>query len=650
MAAKFREITKRAEDLIEQGHDADDAVNDCQSRVSAATAQVRAAQSALSSAMETDDEGNPRGDVQSAQMQLRMAQGQLAAGQRALSTAQERVAIVRSEKNRHIQTIEQHNRVGQENLKKVQTLQGSAFSSDAAPLAAGIVERLNLAEGAKARLLQSMGIVATADLQTVPELGVSDSYAGRGGNFSTIVLDGVASNAKNSAGGNEGVVSGWSGLGDKQNGIPDNHTMSGTAIKKSESPSDSNSAEFVGEQHNQMSDLRNQYLRDIEGNQRVANAVLMDDGLTTEDKRETLLGLRNELNKFQDELLNEEEKIKETNDVSYALKRDSTEQYEIGVRSIDETIENYRQNLRDRGVADGKEMDAFLNHERTLMREELSANIDGDLSKIYEPPDFDVAAASMPKEEAPKASVDSYYNQTHDTPIIPVTSAINREFLSLFPAEKRAAVDSIYETAPKGITDAVSNNLHKLNGVSDCKYSFNSDGINVKESCNYNYNENVIYMNEDMNKAEYAEVLQHETMHFLDHNRGWESGTPAFVSAIAADKAMYNLSTPEGNKRFQDMMDDSFSTGAAYDRNVSDILSGVFLNDEKMVKRYYDEGVARYQHSNDYWLDPRRENPVGREVYANCGAIQSAQHRISVNFIERWFPNIDTTFKNMYGI
>jgi hypothetical protein len=82
---------------------------------------------------------------------------------------------------------------------------------------------------------------------------------------------------------------------------------------------------------------------------------------------------------------------------SYSLKRDPMEQYEIGLRAIDEIVENYRENLRDRGVADGKEMEDFINRERIMMIEALSANIDGDLSKSHEEPDFDKIALDMPK-------------------------------------------------------------------------------------------------------------------------------------------------------------------------------------------------------------------------------------------------------------
>jgi len=309
LAEKFREITNKAENLIEQGREADDRVNYCQSQVSSAAAQVRAAEYALSGAMETDEEGNPRGDVHSAQVQLRMAQGQQAAVQRALTAAEDRVAAVKGEKDRHVQKIEQHTRVSQENLKKVEALRGQAFSADMAPLAAGIVERLNLAEEAKVKLLESMGITATADLYTLPDSGASDSYAGRGGNFAPIDLNGTLSGAGSGSGGSEGAVSGWSGIGDRRNGMPGTQSMGG--MTPAQGPlSGSAAAGLTPAQQSQMADLRNQYMRDSESNLQVTNAVLTGDGLTTAEKREALLGLRNELTQLQNNLLNAEQGIR----------------------------------------------------------------------------------------------------------------------------------------------------------------------------------------------------------------------------------------------------------------------------------------------------------------------------------------------------
>ena len=393
MATKFREITKKAEDLIEQGHDADEAVNASQSRVSIANAQVRAAQNALSSAMETDEEGNPRGDVHSAQMQLRMAQGQLSAGQRALTAAQERVGIVTNEKNRHIQPIEQHNRVGQENLRKVETLRGYAYGPEMAPLAADIVERLNLAEEAKVRLLESMGVSATADLHTIPELGVSDSYTGRGGNFSTLELNGKLSGANGIAGGSEGAVSGWSGLGDmRQDGAADVQGMYSSALNLQDSLVDAGFASLFDEQQNQIADLRSQYTRDNEVHIKTiattVNRILTTNVLSTQQKIV-------ELNMFRSQLMNvsqiytsqiEADAIREQDKV---LQLSPLEKRQRGERYIDSILEVYRDNLLDRGTVSIAAIDSTLSELRSFYSTELDKDLLGQPNGLYSDPNYD---------------------------------------------------------------------------------------------------------------------------------------------------------------------------------------------------------------------------------------------------------------------
>lgn len=148
-------------------------------------------------------------------------------------------------------------------------------------------------------------------------------------------------------------------------------------------------------------------------------------------------------------------------------------------------------------------------------------------------------------------------------------------------------------------------------------------------------------MNENMNDAEYSEVFQHEVGHFVDCQRGWESNSREFADAVAADLQSMEKSSPEGRMRMNDMLDDAFSSGAAYDRNVSDCISALFRNDPEIVSRFRDEGAAYYCHDNDYWA---RNNNRQSEIYANSFGIQSAQHRISKNFVERYFPNTNETF------
>ena len=171
MAKSFRELGKKAENLIEQGREADQKVQSCQARVSAASSRVAAARSQLAAASETDEEGRPQGDVEQARVQLRVAEGQLAASRRALTEAQGAVGRIKQEKTAHVREIEQHNKTERSNLEKLRQLRAGAFGENAAAMSEGIAQRLNEAEDARAALLRSMGMEATPDYVTVSEGG-----------------------------------------------------------------------------------------------------------------------------------------------------------------------------------------------------------------------------------------------------------------------------------------------------------------------------------------------------------------------------------------------------------------------------------------------------------------------------------------------
>ena len=70
------------------------------------------------------------------------------------------------------------------------------------------------------------------------------------------------------------------------------------------------------------------------------------------------------------------------------LTRDHNEQWEIGNHAIDDTIEAMRDDLRDKGMEDGPEMEAIVMTEHARMQEELTRNINGDFSDPYQKPDF----------------------------------------------------------------------------------------------------------------------------------------------------------------------------------------------------------------------------------------------------------------------
>ena len=205
MAKSFKEIGKKAEALIEQGKEADQKVQSCQARVASSNSRVAAARRQLAAASETDEEGNPVGDVEQARAQLSMAENQLAASQRALSSARGDADRVRQQKNAHVQEIERHNQVERSNLEKLRRLRAGAFGADSAALTEGMAQRLNEAEDARVALLRGMGIDATPDHVAVGSEGGNDS-GWRGGGFATLDTAGQVQSYQ--GGSSEGLTSG----------------------------------------------------------------------------------------------------------------------------------------------------------------------------------------------------------------------------------------------------------------------------------------------------------------------------------------------------------------------------------------------------------------------------------------------------------
>lgn len=169
MAKRFTEIGKKAENLIEQGNEADKKVSSCQARVASSSSKVAEARRQLARASEMDEKGNPKGNVVQARAQLSVAQNHLAASQRALDLAKNEAAQVKQQKKAHVQKVERHNAVERSNIEKLRELKSKAFASDSIALTAGMAERFNEAEDIRVALLKSMGIDAIAEYVTVDE-------------------------------------------------------------------------------------------------------------------------------------------------------------------------------------------------------------------------------------------------------------------------------------------------------------------------------------------------------------------------------------------------------------------------------------------------------------------------------------------------
>lgn len=203
MAKSFKEIGKKAEQLIEQGREVDRNIQNCQGRVASSSSRVAAARAQLAAASETDEEGNPVGDVGQARAQLSMAENQLAASQRALESTRRDADRLRQEKNAHVREIEHHNQIERSNLEKLRRLRSEAFGADSAALTEGMTQRLNEAENVRVALLRSMGIDATPDLVSADVGGGADP-GWRGGGFAALDTSGQAQ-SYHGGGGSEGM-------------------------------------------------------------------------------------------------------------------------------------------------------------------------------------------------------------------------------------------------------------------------------------------------------------------------------------------------------------------------------------------------------------------------------------------------------------
>ena len=238
---------------------------------------------------------------------------------------------------------------------------------------------------------------------------------------------------------------------------------------------------------------------------------------------------------------------------------------------------------------------------------------------------------------------------------VPRMSDLNESFFNRIPENRRNAVDEAYRKAPPEIVSALNDNISDLKPVQDTEYVYDESGRQMFDEFGRPMKYRGYYMPEDrqvsvderMDNDEYTDVLPHEMSHFLDHARGWESRSPEFADAMASDLAQMDRTTPEGRMRFNDMLDDAFNTGAAYDPNVSDIMNGMFENDPEMAKRFDDEEAARYTHPDEYWAKPfNREG----EMYADMGAVQCSGDWKSNGFLERFYPNTYNQFKSFYGM
>lgn len=417
MAKSFKEIGKKAEVLIEQGKEADQKVQSYQTRVASSNSRVAVARRQLAAASETDEEGNPKGDVEHARVQLSIAENQLAASQRTLSSARGDADRVRQQKNAHVQEIEKHNQVERSNLEKLRRLRSGAFGADSSALNEGMTQRLNEAEDARVALLRSMGIDATPNHVAVGVESGADS-GWRGGGFATLDTTGQALSYQ---GGSEGLPFGGGIAAPVDGGLtsalsmgePSNKdvriissTASNQHAGQSDQFSDAASQGTIGNGFPESENLKETY-------DTLVNRIVESSVLSAEQKISELNMLRSQLMVVAQNYSNqvEAEAIK---DHVKILKLSPTEKRQMGERYINNILEVYRDNLLDCGVVSISALDATISELRKHYSTELEKDIQGQPNGLYSDPNYDELIVKINNRRPQIASVPPGDNMTFE--------------------------------------------------------------------------------------------------------------------------------------------------------------------------------------------------------------------------------------------
>ena len=214
------------------------------------------------------------------------------------------------------------------------------------------------------------------------------------------------------------------------------------------------------------------------------------------------------------------------------LTRDHNEQWEIGNHAIDDTIEAMRDDLRDKGMEDGPEMEAIVMTERARMQEELTRNINGDFSDPYQKPDFtelmqgngvDTVEATDVVADVPQGiDYDAVYSglDSYDFDGIDYSSDVDRldsslenfqdgTWENLSADEQKAAMSDLADYVKDVIGFDNPPQIVYYHNPVDGDYGGYSPSTNTLE-----INEHMLY---DNNEA--ADTIAHELWHAYQHER-----------------------------------------------------------------------------------------------------------------------------------
>ena len=228
-------------------------------------------------------------------------------------------------------------------------------------------------------------------------------------------------------------------------------------------------------------------------------------------------------------------------------------------------------------------------------------------------------------------------------------SQLDSHALEVVPEERRQAVLDAFSKAPERYIQLIQDYGNQVS--IEWSRILIVDGKMTSEASHYTPEQNCIYMNELKDNEEYADTFRHEFGHFLDHQLGDLSSTEEFRSAIAEDRKLYDPGGEEWSQSVTEMMADLMDNGAVDSYYISDIFSGMYLNDTK-IRRIYTQttGLAFSGHSNEYWLQIKEtapEHAVEKETFANLFGIYTENQADTIAYVKKWFPNTTACFEKM---
>lgn len=221
--------------------------------------------------------------------------------------------------------------------------------------------------------------------------------------------------------------------------------------------------------------------------------------------------------------------------------------------------------------------------------------------------------------------------------------------LDSLPASRTETVFEHFANADNRVREIIEKHSDALD-IRSCKKVMNYSGEFVSEISHYSETDRAIFMDETKDNEEYAITFCHEYGHYIDSQLSRPSLCDEFSDAINADFDQCNPESTYGLNNLNNMLDSLRDSDALNSRYLSDIFSGMFHNEQRIVDTYYDEGMPFYHHSNEYWdgIDGPPQAPA-REIFANLFAIYTENDSETVRFVERYLPNTTARFNLLLG-